>query len=783
MLYLNEPQEIEGCTVYPDSAQDNVFYPIAAMPRFRRDENGKPVFHLLKFRGGDASTAPRVEASKDGEEDAITANSVPTLDGEAAGGILMFDTEFSLDEEVKQKISTKLDEQVRAKYLAAGRPIPDGWQIVLGQPQWTDGTVELLMEDTANGLFESVSKAGKPSLMGKNVASFAAVMRPWQASLVEEAVTPPANFTPLQVAYDLKFLAKLPPVRISIYASALDAYNMYKEYENYYNYGTCGEASRQTIISAISEVVRSRDVVRISIDSGGLTIDNETFKKLQDMAMGLVQQWIQTEFLKPPPARATAEQLNSIDLKALSFTDFRDLRININQSATVEVPIHPQGTMESLIKEGDDLKQFITEYDLTKDEFYQNREASVKVYADFPATGAESQPSDLLFVEVTLRYGGEAKSMTWDAQGSASTVANGGRWDVKWHKVPDENDIQWEAQVRFRDPDHTYSLSGTSDKTQFNIPVPLPGRAHLQLTEAGIPWDIIQSVEVNVNYLNPKADLQHFPKKVLLTEKQPESTLDEVIWAQWEPPFQIKPTYMLKNGTILGEEDPAFPVGSDFYIVHSPFKEWLDVPLQTRWVNDDDWREDLIDLEYRDEANNYFRHGQITLSKEGGHRLYWALPLIDPGKRTFRYYWMRFLKDGSSFTSADISGSPPDGWLSGEGNKPLEIGDPLFEGDMLRVDFSKLIFLTKLADGSKVSLVNLHIKYKDPATGAEDQDDVVLDNSDPKPYKWRQFIRKPIYKKYTWWAEYEVTDPAYREIVIPPTECEAETVVLKPPAA
>jgi hypothetical protein len=360
-------------------------------------------------------------------------------------------------------------------------------------------------------------------------------------------------------------------------------------------------------------------------------------------------------------------------------------------------------------------------------------------------------------------------------------VPNGGRWDVKWHKVPGENNIEWEARVYFRDPAHEYTLTGKSDKTQFNIPVPLPGRARLSLTQAGIPWDVIQQLEVAVDYANPKADPKELHKVIVLTEQKPEAIMDEVIWTQWEPPFLITPKYLLKNGNEL-PGDPL-SVKTDFHIVHSPFKEWLNVPVQAKWTTPE-WDVDIIDLEYRDQANNYSRLGQITLSEEGGWRLPWAMPLIDPTKRTFRYTWTRRLKDGSQFSSADVPGNPPDGWLLGEGNTVLIIGDPVLsnEGDMLRVDFSKLIFLVKLSDGGKVTAANLHIKYKDPVTGVVDQDDALLDNTDPNPYLWRQFIRKPDFKKYTWWAEYYVTEPAYRKIDIPPKESEAEAIVLEPPA-
>ena len=234
-----------------------MFYPVPAQPRFRRGADGRPVFQLIKYRGGDASTAPKLPATQtDGKQDAVTANAVPTVDGEVAGGLLIFDTEYTIGEEAAKVIRETLDQQVRSRFQREGRTVPEGFQIVLRSPTWTDGDVRLLMEDTGQGLYTLVSKSGKPSLMGNNVASFAAVLQSWQASLLEQAIRS-GDFAPVQVNYNLKYLAKLPPVSIRIYAAADDIYSMYKDYGREINGGgVCSDPD--TVVSRISEHVYSR---------------------------------------------------------------------------------------------------------------------------------------------------------------------------------------------------------------------------------------------------------------------------------------------------------------------------------------------------------------------------------------------------------------------------------------------------------------------------------------------------------------------------------------------
>lgn len=777
MLYLENPQEISGVTVYPDSQLDYAFYLLPKYPRFRRDAAGKPVFQLIKFRGGAPASAPRKEAKSEekGKEDAVTANAIPTVDGEVAGGILTFDTEYAVDDPTKDAIRQVLDAQVRARYTREHRQIPEGFQIVFRQPTWTDGDVHLLMEDTTQGLFTCVSKSGKPSLMGNNVSSFAAVLAPWQSTLLVDTLEH-ANFSPIQVNYHLKYLAKVPPVRIHIYASAADSYTMYKEYGSEINGGgVCSDPD--TVVRAITERVYSRDVVRITIDSGGLTLEDKTFKALQEMALGLVQEWIKQEFYKPPPERATKEQLADVQLQQLSQSDFRSLNIRIEQSGTVELSIYPQGTLGKLTAEGDSLKNYVREVDLSKDEFFQTRALSLKVYADFPAGGATPQPTDIQFVEVTAYYGNAVgKTHTWDA------AANGGRWEVEWHKEPGVNDVRWEAKIHFREPTKELTLTGTSDKTELNIPVATPGRARLHLSHVGMPWELMQYVEAKVKFRQSDADPSEIERTFLFDEKSDEQWFDEAIWVRRTQPFFVSLNYRLKNSNNI--QQPAhlnIEVKGDRFAIKSPFEQYLEVPVQAQYTTPS-WEEDVVDLVYEDSANRYKVQGAVLLSEKGGWRQIWSVPLLDPSKKDFKFFWTRKNKEGGLFTSKDVAGAPTDGWHSGGSQTLVATGDPIADEDMLRVVVDPLIFLVGLPDNAKEVLrVIVHMKYVQP-DGSADVDDHVFNNGDAA-WIWRQHIKDKNKKGFLWWAEC-YTKP-FSKIALgtdaAPNKSEAETVVIEPP--
>jgi hypothetical protein len=403
------------------------------------------------------------------------------------------------------------------------------------------------------------------------------------------------------------------------------------------------------------------------------------------------------------------------------------------------------------------------------------------VYADFPALEAEPQPSDLLFVEVKVKYGDMVKMHTWDATGSGENSENGGRWEVSWHKIPDVSQVEWEARLVYREPGHDTIIGPErTDKTEINIPVRLPGRALLRMAQSGVPWEMIQHVEVEVNYRDAKADPQNLVKRYLYKQDSDEVSLNEVIWTQRKEPFFVKLLFMLKNGNTI-EEGP-YREESDLFVIDTPFKDIMTVRFQARHMNDD-FKQDIVLVEYRDEANEYVREGELYLSSEsdGGTFQTWSIPLLNKDQATFRYKWMRQGKSGSIFTSADYTGAPADGWQTATGTDLIFTGHPDIEiGDMLVVTVDPFVFLLgDLGDGKQLMRAVVHLQRD----GSTDVDDLVFTPAATglQPLKWREFLQDPTNKKYRWSAEY-LTMP-FSRIKIGPYESTEETLVLEPPEA
>src|SRR5947209_4308511 len=96
MLRIDKVQTLEGLQVYSDDAEPTTFYVLPEQPRFRVDDQGRPIFRFLQYK------TPR-----------------PTPDGKNGGGFVIFDVEFSVSAATESAIIDALKAQVAA---AHGRP-------------------------------------------------------------------------------------------------------------------------------------------------------------------------------------------------------------------------------------------------------------------------------------------------------------------------------------------------------------------------------------------------------------------------------------------------------------------------------------------------------------------------------------------------------------------------------------------------------------------------------------------------------------------------------------
>ena len=183
MLKIETSRQINSVSVYGDDTRDFVFYLMPQGPRFRTDENGRPIFKYLKYR----------ELRQEGAD--------------FFGGLITFDACLAVPDQPLAQVKAVLQQEVNALYVQRGAQAP---QVQVGPPVWTQGTVTLSIEGANNQLVQKVNGAGVPSLYGDNVASFWVELTKEGATIFEQAMQGQGGF--VAAFYKMKAWAKLPPI-------------------------------------------------------------------------------------------------------------------------------------------------------------------------------------------------------------------------------------------------------------------------------------------------------------------------------------------------------------------------------------------------------------------------------------------------------------------------------------------------------------------------------------------------------------------------------------------
>src|SRR5690554_3012650 len=162
MLMTPAFQTVEDVTVFRDDTVWFKFYPIADHPEIRRDENGKPVFLLVKYAFSDQERRDNPDLPP-------------------GGGYLNFDVQFAVPADQLARVREHLQAWVneewerlrngtpeeRALPGVAGTTAPP--MVEIGTPTWTSGVAKLDAPQSED-LVEKRIAEGYPSFLRKKVA-------------------------------------------------------------------------------------------------------------------------------------------------------------------------------------------------------------------------------------------------------------------------------------------------------------------------------------------------------------------------------------------------------------------------------------------------------------------------------------------------------------------------------------------------------------------------------------------------------------------------------------
>jgi hypothetical protein len=406
MLQAPALTTINGVTIFDDDVFFYKFYPIAAAPGIRLDENGRPIFLLIKYALSD--------------EDRLANPTLP-----AGGGYLNFDIQFDVAEadltEIRKQLQPLVD--TRWQQLKNGTPaeqerpgVADTTEppkVEFGTPTWTGGKVKMYAPQATELVDARVAEA-EPSLLAGNIAVFNMDLSPAGATFMQRTLVEPTgegiDLTPIQVAYDLKFWARLPSARIHIKVDSKKIHNyidqLYQGFGWYYYY-----PYNFRDFDATYDSMMMTGAIDVQIDNGSGALSEEVIEELRSYSLDLVKQMIQSKFFgdtsPTPPAgeerpsdRENRYYYNERYFKQDYSAAEMEIEFNLEQRSVVEWMIHPQATLETFFHgmSPDEIKQFVRLIDL-EDDFFANLQLEVRAFTDY-------EDPVVSHVEVQVEYKG-----------------------------------------------------------------------------------------------------------------------------------------------------------------------------------------------------------------------------------------------------------------------------------------------------------------------------------------------------------------------------------------
>lgn len=365
MLSLMDPVEIDSLVLYRDDDDPRKFYVLPDQPQIPLDEQGTPEFlliHYIKDQGARGAT----EAG--------------------AGGYLQLRTSLAVPKERRDRITSalaqRLEEEKRAGKKPFGKTITST-EPLLASPLWVRGEAQLQTFGVRDGgLVVHAVTHSLPDLGGDLAASFALELSSDGAEIFWSAFNDPDRQLPIMVSYKLTYKAGI-SANMTIRASHTKVrerlwqlarpYTFVKQpFPRYVAHPFVAPFSpaqlkdlKRIQPSAVAmvdktqlhEAVHSEIVVNIASDLGTGPEADQTREQLTKMATDIV-----TERLIPllfgsadtVPAAASASdtqakgELHRLPDEPLGTSE-TTFSMTVNQTATIERSVNPNGSIQVLI--------------------------------------------------------------------------------------------------------------------------------------------------------------------------------------------------------------------------------------------------------------------------------------------------------------------------------------------------------------------------------------------------------------------------------------------------
>jgi hypothetical protein len=750
MLLVPAHSVIDGVTVYADDERFDVYYLMSGTPSVRRDANGKPVFLLVKYEFSAADRAANP--------------SLPT-----GGGYLNFDTALTVDAATLATITTTLQAEVDAEWNRRrnGSPAEQASQGVTGTtappavsfdtPTFTKGKVALDVPQATELVSARVAE-GSPTLLDGSGAVFNLDLTPAGATFMQQALVGPGgsgatDLTPIQVAYDLSFWARLPPAEIAVTADSQRIHEyIHKQLQGRgIDWCTTYDFDHTDLTS---DTVTASGAITVSIDQGSGSLPADVLNDLRNYALDLVKQMITSSFFTSQPSDPGTDPAPSTGTGQSQKFYLRDyesasmsLNVHLEQRSVVEWEVFPQATIESFFSgvSAPDMNQFIRLISL-EDPFWETLDVTVRVFADW--TGPVS------WVRVDLEYdppGTDPRpaSFTFDATHTDPQ---------KWTQNLTGGDViyRYRTTVAYKDqPEPAPTAWITTSLPAVNVEAVAPAVA-VTVLAGDVDFDSVDRIEVTVAYQDAAQGVSREEETLVLTGTNQQQSYKRLVYHPITQQPQYRARFTLKSGDV--QDDPAWhPVACPQLVINQDRSAVLRVSLLPTGNGWSDVERVMVDLHYEDTPNAYTVDNTIDLETIDQFRT-WTVPLKDKTLRSYSYKWTASFKNGHLTQTT---------WQPAAGDSqtlPVAIMRPGID----------VLLVAEQIDFKATPVVEVACHYS--AAGFDRQETLVFQDASPQTWSIDVPDGSPV--EYTWQVTFHPQDA---DPVTTSPVTEHDNVVIIPP--
>lgn len=731
MLKIPPIRKIDDVTVYQDDAVWHRFYLIPSIPSIRRDEKGRPVFLLAVYHFSDQARETKAD-----------------LPG--GGGYMNFDVQFAVSDEEIATARAELQEWVNEEYERrrkdpayknlpeyAGAEPP---KVELADPLLSGGKVS--MQTTQSAALVTGRFAEAPaSLVSESTAVFNVDLTELGASFMKDLMVDSEgrgqiDLTPIQVIYNLKMWARMPPVLITVKGNSERIHQTLQSISQTNRDNPCTPAEiekfRENGVS--SSTLKETGLVEVRIDKGDASLPEDVVSALQKYALDLFDNMIQERFLEPVKDAEgrplefeddlpTSGRGRASRYKVRQSTDTAtmNLEINIDRSQVVEWPLVGQATMQTFFAGAS--KQEIAHHvvSIFPDDF-NTLGVTVQVFVNF-------EQSSMQAVEVQTEYTAKDSTGVERTTPAAFTFKTGAMDAKRFDPAVIEGNREYRFRYRVIMDDGTtgeYTPWEKSTSRALNIAVVDPGRLKLDVSAASLNWDLLRGVTVHLKYFDQPGSPPIAEQTYELTALTPTRKWEERLRAGNSGLIEAQATYFFKEDKVVKADPRKIALSDTLFVVPPPQVDLLNVGL----LPAGDWSEvaqAAVSLEYdAGEGIIYDRTFRFTKIEEFAE---WLVLLRNPTKRSFRYKTIVAYKNGNLDQS---------GWkdVTGDQTIPIQVkGVP-----KLRVNV-----LANLVDFKSTPAVTVALTYGN--------DRKTLSFTEPKALTWEVPLQADGSREYA----YEIT--------------------------